>query len=192
MLLFATHSFRCSELRAGALPDLQAFLERNPEYHLAVNGKAPGPHEAREEFESLPPAHWPFEKKWMLRFTGSDGEMSGMADVLSNLFVEGVWHIGLFIVATRLHGQGAAYAMYDALEAWMRSQGARWSRLGVVEGNGRAERFWEKVGYVEVRKRLAIEMDDRVNDVRVMAKPLAGATLSEYLAIVARDRPESP
>jgi hypothetical protein len=31
-----------------------------------------------------------------------------------------------------------------------------------------------------------------VNDLRVMAKPLAGGTLAEYLALVARDRPETP
>jgi hypothetical protein len=35
-------------------------------------------------------------------------------------------------------------------------------------------------------------MGDKVNNVRVMAKPLAGATLSEYLGLVVRDRPESP
>ena len=30
-----------------------------------------------------------------------------------------------------------------------------------------------------------------VRTVRVMAKPVAGGTLAEYLALVARDRPES-
>jgi len=115
-----------------------------------------------------------------------------MADLLSSLFVEGVWHIGLFIVATPLHGHGAAEVLYDGLEAWMIERGAEWARLGVVAGNTRAERFWERRGYREVRRRERIPMGRRVNDVRVMVKPLADGDIAEYLHRVARDRPESP
>jgi hypothetical protein len=34
-------------------------------------------------------------------------------------------------------------------------------------------------------------MGQRVNTLRVMAKPLAGGTLEQYTALVIRDRPES-
>jgi hypothetical protein len=44
--------------------------------------------------------------------------------------------------------------------------------------------------FVEVRKRGGVEMGKLVNTLRVMAKPLAAGTLPEYLALVARDRPE--
>jgi hypothetical protein len=64
-------------------------------------------------------------------------------------------------------------------------------RLGFVEGNRRAERFWENMGYVDVRRRLNVAMGDNVNDLRVMAKPLAQDPLSAYLTRVPRDQPES-
>ena len=38
-------------------------------------------------------------------------------------------------IARRLHGQGLAGPLYHALESWMRGSGARWLRLGVVEGH---------------------------------------------------------
>ena len=57
-------------------------------------------------------------------------------------------------------------------------------------GNVRAERFWEKIGVVEVRKRLDIEIEGRIADLSVMMKPLSNGSLSGYLALVARDRPE--
>ena len=63
--------------------------------------------------------------------------------------------------------------------------------LGVVEGNSRAQRFWERRGFVDVRKRNGVEMGARSNTIRVVAKPLDGGTLQEYLALVARDRPEA-
>jgi ribosomal protein S18 acetylase RimI-like enzyme len=90
---------------------------------------------------------------WVLGFRDDDDALVAMADLLSNLFVEGVWHIGLFIVATPLHGRGAAEHLYDGLEARMIERGAEWARSGVVAGNARAERFWERLGYREVRRR---------------------------------------
>src|ERR1700687_2189472 len=127
--LFTAGSFRAFEMSVADIPALQQFYESNPEYHLIVGGQAPGPNEARDEFDSLPPAEWPFEKRWMLAFVDGGDSMVGMASVISNLFAEGIWHIGLFVVATSLHGRGAAYILHDQLESWMRDNGARWLRL---------------------------------------------------------------
>src|SRR3954466_1107601 len=91
------------------VPLLQRFFEENPEYHLAIDGAAPGPNAAQEEFESLPPNGWRFDKKWILRFRGAGGPMVGMARPGENLFGDGVLHIGLFVIATRLHGSGRAW-----------------------------------------------------------------------------------
>ena len=187
--MFAAGAGSAYEMADGDVALLQRFFEENPEYHLAIDGTAPGPDAAQEEFDSAPPSGWRFDKKWLLRFADAEGRMVGTADLLENLFVDGVWHIGLFIIATRLHGTGRAW--YDALEAWLRAQGCTWIRLGVVAGNARAERFWEKCGYREVRQRLAVPMGRKHNDVRVMVKPLAGGSLREYLSAVARDRPDA-
>ena len=78
--------------------------------------------------------------------------------------------------------------------AWSRgraARGAEWLRLGVVLGNARAERFWERRGFAETRKRGNLEMGKRVNTVRVMMKPLAGGTHAQYLSLIERDRPEA-
>jgi len=190
--LFSSGSCRCSEMDIRDVERLQRFFDANPEYHVAVNGEPPRSDEARQEFESSLPAGWPFAKRWLLQFTDADDSMVAMADAIEDLFAAGVWHLGLFVVATPLHGGGAAYRLYDDLETWMRGSDARWLRLGVAEGNVRAERFWEKVGYVEVRKRIGVAMGQRVNTLRVMVKPLAGGRLVDYLAAVARDRPETP
>jgi GNAT superfamily N-acetyltransferase len=190
--LFGAGAFRAFELHAGDVPALQRFIDGNPEYYLAVNGQAPGAREAQEEFDGGLPAGWPYTKQWTIGFVDEAGATVAVASVVSDLLAAGVWHIGLCIVATSLHGSGAAQAMYRELEAWARGQGAQWLRLGVVEGNARAERFWERTGYAEVRKRSGVETGRLTHTVRVMVKPLAGGKLPEYLALVARDRPESP
>ena len=82
--------------------------------------------------------------------------------------------------------------MYDALERWMRSGGARWLRLGVIADNPRAGRFWEKAGYREIRTREAVRMGQRTHLLRVMMKPLAGGSDDEYLQLVPRDHKGPP
>jgi len=169
---------------------LQRFYEENPEYSRLVEGEPPGPDAAQKEFDAMPPAEWPLKKKWIIGFRDAEGELIAMADLLEDLFVAGVWHLGLFIVATRLHGRGVGRQLYGALERWVRERGGKWCRLGVVVGNARAERFWPQCGYREVRMRLAVPYGRKVNDIRVMVKPLAGGRLNDYLQAVARDRPE--
>ena len=111
-----------------------------------------------------------------------------MGNVVSDLLAIGVWHIGTFIVATDRHGTGDAQALYTSVEEWCKRCGARWMRLGVVEGNSRAEAFWARSGYVQVARREGIVMGQRTNTIRVMAKPLLGQPISEYYGLIERDR----
>jgi hypothetical protein len=190
--LFAAGPYRAFELGARDVPRLQRFYDANPEYHLLVKGEPPGVAEAQKDFDDRPPAGWPYEKRWLIGFVDEGDAMVAVADVVSNLLAEGVWHVGLFIVATSLHGSGAAQAIYAGLESWMRAAGARWVRLGVVDCNERGARFWHRCGYREVRQRHGVPTETREHTVHVLVKPLANGPLAEYLEIVPRDRPEAP
>lgn len=180
------------ELTAGLEPLLQRFFDRNPLYFIATLGEPAGPDEAHEEIHEDLPAGWPYTRKWVIGYRDAGGELAAMANVVTDLLAPRVWHIGTFIVATSRHGTGEAQALYDDLESWARAHGAHWLRLGVVSGNTRAERFWQRRGFRQTRVRPGIVMGQRENTVRVMFKPLQGGSLDEYLALVERDRPEPP
>jgi len=179
------------ELGVADAPLLQRFFDDNPAYFLAVQGEPAGPAEAREELAGLPPDGWPYTRKCVIGWRDADGGLAAMAEVITDLLAPGVWHIGLFIVATARHGGGAARTLVDELEAWARASGARWLRLGVVVGNTRAERFWTARGFVAMRTRGGYRMGSRENVICTMAKPIAEEDLVRYLALVERDRPES-
>lgn len=189
---FESVGLRAVEVGLDEVPQLQRFFESNPEYFISVAGEPASADEAREEVVGGPPTGWPFARKWVIGFAGQDCEFVAMANVVTDLLAQGVWHIGLFMVATAAHGNGTARLLLRQLERWAVAGGAAWLRLGVVEGNRRAERFWEKCGFVEVRKREGMSMGKKVNTVRVMAKALANGTFSEYLALVVRDNPQAP
>lgn len=187
-VLFAAGDVEALELGAHDLPVLQAFFDANPEYFLTLGGKPAAPDEARTEFEGRPPAGMPYGEVVMIGFVDQSGSLAGMASVVSNLLADDVWHIGLYIVASRLHGTGAASAWYRALEGWMVGRGAKWLRLGALAANPKAGRFWEKMGYAEVRRRENVQMAGREHTVRVFVKVVGEYGLARYLELVARDR----
>ena len=168
---------------------LQRFFEANPAYFEEALGEPPAPDAALLEIRDLPPADFPYTELFLLGFVQEDGELMAMASVVSDLLAAGVWHIGLFIVATERHGSGQAARLHAALQAWAEHHGARWMRLGVVQGRVRAERFWVRQGYQQVRLREGVEMGRLTNRLRVMVKPLDGHTVEDYLRRVERDRP---
>lgn len=173
------------------IPLLQAFLEANPEYYLRVEGQPPGPGEAREIMFDVPPPEVAWSAKGVIGVIDAGGSILALAEVLSDLPEPGVWHIGLFILATARHGSGDARTILAWLEGWVRAHGAAWLRLGVVIGNRPAERFWERSGFLQTRVRRGVLLGTCSCDVRAMVKPLAGGRLADYLALVARDRPEA-
>jgi RimJ/RimL family protein N-acetyltransferase len=185
---FGCGMFDAAQVSERELAALQRFYEANPGYFERVEGAAPGPTRAREELFGLPPMSWPFTRKLLIAFRDRAGAIVGVAEMICDFFSKGVWHFGFFLVADGLHGSGVPHALYAHLEAWMRAQGARWLRLGVVRGNPRAERFWEKVGYVDVAERRDYPQGTLRHTLRVMAKPLAGGGIEEYRALVPRDR----
>ena len=165
---FASASYLGRDLKIDEVPRLQALFDANPEYSLIINGRPFRGDEAQAEFDEQPPSHLSFGSRHFLGVFCASGELVGVAIIVADMNVAQVWHTGLFLMATHLHGSGAASEVYDALEAAMEHAGARWLRLGVVAGNGRAERFWAGKGYREVRVRRDVDTGGQQNDVRVL------------------------
>ncbi len=180
------------ELLGADEAELQVFFERSPGYFLAVNGEPATPTEARDELHGQLPAGWRCRRMYWLGCRDSAHHLVAVVNIAADLLATGVWHIGLLLVDTHLHGSGLAQRLHADLEAWAVAQGADWLRLTVVVGNTQAERFWPKLGYVPVRTREGIRMGRQLNTVSIQVKALTGGSMDDYLRRVARDRPGSP
>lgn len=187
----AVPGLRACELGADDEALLQRFFDANPVYFEIVQGEPAWPDAAHRELHEHVPAQMAFGRRWIVGWRDDGGELAAVANVVSDLIAPGVWHLGLFVVDARRHGNGDAQALYRGLEAWARASGACWMRLGVVEGNDRGERFWTREGYLQTRTREDMPMGRTTKTIRVKMKPLAGGALADYLALVERDRPGS-
>ena len=180
---------RVVELLGCDEAELQQFFEQAPDYFLAVNGEPATPSEAREELHGQLPAGWQCSRMYWLGYRDTQDQLVAVVNIAADLLAAGVWHIGLLLVHMRWHGSGLAQRLHSDLEAWAAAKGAQWLRLTVVVGNTRAERFWPRLGYVQVRTREGIRMGRQVNRVSIQIKPLGNETIAGYLALVERDRP---
>ncbi|KMT53292.1 GNAT family N-acetyltransferase [Pseudomonas fildesensis] len=188
----AIEGIRVVELLGHDEAELQRFFERAPDYFIAVNGEPATPTEAHEELQGQLPPGWRCRRMYWLGYRDAEDQLVAVVNIAADLLADGVWHIGLLLVDTRLHGSGLAQRLHVDLEAWAVENGAQWLRLTVVVGNTRAERFWPKLGYVPVRTRDGIMMGRQVNTVSIQVKALAGGQVDEYLEWVGRDRPGTP
>lgn len=189
--LFHGPGFEARPLLASQVPLLQALFDHNPAYFQAINGRPAGPGEAQAESDELPPPHLPCGQRWVAGLFDPQGRLLGVLVLVADLGVAGVWHIALLLVDQARQGSGLAAAVMAALQAWATAGGALWLRLGVVLGNQRAERFWQRQGFTEARQRQGVDTGGRLNTLRVLVKPLAGGTLEAYHRLVPRDQPDS-
>ena len=182
---------RVSELGASDEAELQRLFERTPKYFIAVNGEPATPTEAREELRGQLPPGWQCSRMFWLGYRDAHGQLVAVVNIAADLLAVGVWHIGLLLVDVRLQGTGLAQRLHSDLEVWVVRNGAHWLRLTVVIGNTKAERFWSRLGYVQVRTRDGVTMGRQVNRVSIQVKALMGGQVEDYPARVERDRPDT-
>jgi len=185
---FETDEFIAHQIAREEIAELQAFIESNPVYWLITQGHRPPADDAAKSFDQLPPADMGYSEHLSLLVRHrSTRQILGQLDIAADLLAIGVYHLGFFMTATRTHGSGFAHRLHEAYECWALERGARWLRLGVVAANHRAEAFWRRVGYVEVKRRDGYVLGDLSHVLITMVKPMPGETLDEYLAAVPRD-----
>lgn len=180
-------------LNPADAPQLQVFFDANPLYSELAYGRPWQPDDAARELTDAPPSSWPQgPSHWWAVLERDRGGWLGLITFTEDLLAPGVWHLGFLMVATAEHGSGLARDVHSAWSRLAERRGARWLRLGVITGNPRAVGFWDRLGYVEVRRRNDVTYGNLTHTISVRIKPLAGATVAEHLANVERDRPDSP
>ena len=188
--VFATDEFVVHEATRADVSELQALVEANPEYWLLTRGQLPPADFAAQCFEHYPPADMTYSANLILLVRDARiSKLIGQLDVATDLMIRGVYHLGYFMIATQAYGTGLGYRLYKAYERWTLQREARWLRLGVFEANTRAEAFWRRLGYLELKRQDNYRFGNLSHTLITMLKPLSGATVDEYLEAVPRDRP---
>ena len=89
---------------------------------------------------------------------GAHGMVAGLRDETDPAVV----HLMAMWVHPKIRGSGGADQLVAAVVAWARSEGAKIVRLKVIQGNDRARRFYERMGFRTTGREEIRERDDRI------------------------------
>ncbi len=147
---------------------LQALFEACPDYYLLGTGGPPTPNAADEMYVELPPGKT-LDDKFLLGLFDDAGCLHGVIDLIRDFPDTGRWYLGLFLLRPTWRSQGLGARVHEALLGWVRALGAQTLRLGVVERNWAAGRFWSRLGYQPIATTHTV-VGTQDNQVIVMAR----------------------
>ena len=83
-------------------------------------------------------------------FDGS--QLVGLVLLIRNFLQRRQWCLRTMLIVPERRGQGLGRAAYEALSAWGKRHSAASMLVAVLESNGDALRFWQRLGFAEVRR----------------------------------------
>ena len=137
-------------LDASDVADVTTFCRQCSAFFALVADHSPPAETARYLLESRPPGV-ELTHKHLIGFERG-GEVIAIVDLLKGYPGEADWYVGLLIISPDERARGLGTAVWNAVEAWIRSEGGRHVRLIVQEQNPEAARFWRSVGFTDDRK----------------------------------------
>lgn len=133
------------------IPSLQALLDRCPDHWMVHEGRVAPPDAAEEIFRHAPP-DYESRRIIVLGVFDARGRLVGIVTSPPDFPNPGDWCIGLFLLEPSVRSQGLGGEILRAFEDWIFDQGATRCLLVVVDDNPLGRRFWDRMGYREVRR----------------------------------------
>jgi ribosomal protein S18 acetylase RimI-like enzyme len=172
---FAIAGHRVAQLTLAHAPELQRLYERCTDYHFAHEGAPTRANAGEEELTSLPPGRTA-DDKFSFGIYAADGELIGYAELFRNYPADAEWWIGLLMLDPDARGRGLGSEIVCNASAWAAENGARSIMLAVLESDERAQRFWIRQGFEEVRRRAyESQATKKPHSVIIMRRPLDSA-----------------
>lgn len=111
------------------------------------------PNEGRDILTMLPEKKAYSDKHVFGAFDSQTQDLLAVVDIIRDYPVQDEWIIGLMMIKPSSRQKGLGKEIYDALASWCKENGALHLGLGVLEGNPRALRFWQTLGFSEVEQK---------------------------------------
>jgi GNAT superfamily N-acetyltransferase len=161
-----TKDYSIRVLRSQDEEIVQLLCERCLDYFEIVEGRPPEKDAGHEILNDLPEGK-DFKDKHVFGCFNESDKLIAVVDIIEDYPVKGEWIIGLLMIDPEERGKGLGKALHEYIRDYVLVNGADKLRIGVVEGNEKAYRFWSALGYYEV-KRITMKNGNKDNIVVVM------------------------
>lgn len=118
------------------------------EYFILTEGKEV--EDCSDFFTDLPP-NKKIEDKYLYGVY-DDELLVGAIDLVSNFPEDGEWMIGLVLLHPKVRHIGLGKTIHNVIKDIARKGKAQKLRIGVIEQNTNGYKFWNKIGYKQIKK----------------------------------------
>jgi ribosomal protein S18 acetylase RimI-like enzyme len=158
-------------LSQSELPELQAMLEKSQDFSLLTDGQPVQPDAAQSVLSELPPGKT-LDDKLVLGIRNDHANLAGVLDIMDGYPEPGVCWIGLLEIPPEYRGMHLGYSVLSELEKLVVRSGIFRLQLGVLQDNLPALAFWQKMGFIEIRRKTDYASGQKTHVVLVMEKVL--------------------
>lgn len=151
--------------------EIQVFLEDCSDFSMLESGKPTQPGDGYKLLTALPPDTTPDQK--IIVFVEQCGIKVGLVELIANYPEKGIWWIGLLLIRPNFRGKSLGKQIVDVLGRAMADSNAREIRLGVLENNPDAYRFWLKNCFKKLFSKTDQVIGTKTHTVYVLGKKLS-------------------
>lgn len=154
--------------------DLQDLYERCTDFHELSEGVPTRPTAGAEELAALPPGKDPADK-FSFGVYAAPRRMVGYLELMRDYPAASEWWIRLLMLDPAVRRGGLGGRICRAAAEWVGARGGTVIRIGVLEQNPDALRFWERQGFRELRRERHVSDAGHGSRLVVMARALPAA-----------------
>jgi ribosomal protein S18 acetylase RimI-like enzyme len=159
-------------LQAEHITPLQRLFDQCADFVMLVEGEAVSPTAAQDLFQSKPDGR-SLDNKFLYGLWDRNGEIVGVLEGIRHYPDDTIWWIGLLLLAPEVRGRGLGRKLVQSFCEYARSEQGAAVMLGVVKENRAAYRFWQQVGFEQVRQTEPRSFGKKTQSVYVMRRALA-------------------
>ena len=131
--------------------DVQALCERCSDFSNLIEGRLPEKDAGHDILFGLPPDK-ELEDKFVFGVYTENNYLIAVIDLIKDYKNPGEWTMGLMMIDPNERGKGLGKILNDYVKTWVSESQGKLLRIGVVEENYRAYKFWREVGYEETNR----------------------------------------
>ncbi len=130
---------------------LQALFERCTDFFDFTTGQPPAPTAAAAEFADVPAGKTPKDLH-LFGLCQRPDTLIGVMIAVQDYPETATWWISTMVIDPAYRGRGVGTDFYQGFERWLAAQEVRGIELCAIAPNLPGQRFWQRMGFAEIRQ----------------------------------------
>jgi RimJ/RimL family protein N-acetyltransferase len=148
---------------------LQKLYEKCADYAYLVDGQAPSPTAAREEFFAVPEGKSLCDK-FMFGLFDSRHELIGLIESIRCYPDDQTWWVGLIMLDPKYRRKGLLNPIMQSFEHWVAKLGMCYIMGSVVEANVKVLRLWKRMGFEVICRKSPKQFNQKSHSIYVIRR----------------------